>query len=63
LICDLIVKENFGYFDWEISMSKVSKNNKVMSRKEAVVKFVFDGAIIGMGGEMGLFTSPSYLLI
>lgn len=44
-------------------MSKVSKNNKVMSRKEAVVKFVFDGAIIGMGGEMGLFTSPSYLLI
>jgi len=32
-------------------MSKVSKKNKVMSTKEAVEKFVFDGAIIGMGGQ------------
>ena len=32
-------------------MSKVSKHNKVMSAKEAVEKFVFDGAIIGMGGQ------------
>jgi acyl CoA:acetate/3-ketoacid CoA transferase alpha subunit len=32
-------------------MSKVSKNNKVMSTKEAVEKFVLDGAIIGMGGQ------------
>ena len=47
----MIIKKNFGYFDWEITMSKVSKNNKVMSTKEAVEKFVFDGAIIGMGGQ------------
>jgi len=47
----LIVKKNFGYFDWEITMSKVSKNNKVMSIKEAVEKFVFDGAIVGIGGQ------------
>jgi len=32
-------------------MSRVSKHNKVMSVKEAVEKFVFDGAIIGMGGQ------------
>ncbi len=32
-------------------MSRVSKHNKVMSAKEAVEKFVFDGAIIGMGGQ------------
>ena len=32
-------------------MSKVSKHNKVMSAKEAAEKFVFDGAIIGMGGQ------------
>jgi acyl CoA:acetate/3-ketoacid CoA transferase alpha subunit len=32
-------------------MSKVSKHNKMMSAKEAVARFVFDGAIIGMGGQ------------
>jgi len=32
-------------------MSKVSKNNKVMSTKEAVENFVFDGAVLGMGGQ------------
>lgn len=47
----LILEKNFGYFDWEIAMSKVSKNNKVMSIKDAVEKFVFDGAIVGMGGQ------------
>jgi glutaconate CoA-transferase subunit A len=32
-------------------MSRISKHNKVMSAKEAVEKFVFDGALIGMGGQ------------
>jgi glutaconate CoA-transferase, subunit A len=32
-------------------MSKVSKKVKVMSAQEAVDKFVFDGAIIGIGGQ------------
>ena len=32
-------------------MSKVSKEVKVMSAQEAVEKLVFDGAIIGMGGQ------------
>jgi len=32
-------------------MSKVSKEVKVMSAPEAVEKLVFDGAIIGMGGQ------------
>jgi len=32
-------------------MSKASKKVKVMSAQEAVEKFVFDGAIIGMGGQ------------
>lgn len=32
-------------------MSKVSKKNKVMTLKEAVQRFVFDGAIIGLGGQ------------
>ena len=32
-------------------MSKVSKKVKVMTAQEAVEKFVFDGAIIGMGGQ------------
>jgi len=32
-------------------MSKISKKVKVMSAKEAVKKFVFDGAMIGMGGQ------------
>jgi glutaconate CoA-transferase subunit A len=32
-------------------MSKVSKKIKVMTAQEAVEKFVFDGAIIGIGGQ------------
>ncbi|MDI7260191.1 MAG: CoA-transferase [Thermodesulfobacteriota bacterium] len=32
-------------------MSKASKKNKVMTLKEAVEKFVFDGAIVGLGGQ------------
>ena len=32
-------------------MSKASKKVKVMSAQEAVEKFVFDGAIIGVGGQ------------
>ncbi len=32
-------------------MSKVSKNSKVMSKTEAVEKFVFDGATVGVGGQ------------
>ena len=32
-------------------MSKVSKKVKLMSAKEAVERFVFSGAIIGMGGQ------------
>jgi len=32
-------------------MSKVSKEVKVMSAQEAVERFVFDGAIIGIGGQ------------
>ena len=32
-------------------MSKVSKKVKVMSAREAVKRFLFDGAIIGMGGQ------------
>jgi len=32
-------------------MSKVSKKIKVMTAQEAVEKFVFDGAAIGMGGQ------------
>ncbi|MBW1690503.1 MAG: CoA transferase subunit A [Deltaproteobacteria bacterium] len=32
-------------------MSKVSKKVKVMSAQEAVDKFVFDGAVIGIGGQ------------
>jgi acyl CoA:acetate/3-ketoacid CoA transferase alpha subunit len=32
-------------------MSKASKKVKVMSAQEAVEEFVFDGAIIGMGGQ------------
>ena len=32
-------------------MSKVSKKIKVMTAQEAVEKFVFDGAVIGMGGQ------------
>lgn len=29
-------------------MSKASKKNKVMTLKEAVEKFVFEGAIVGL---------------
>lgn len=32
-------------------MSKVSKKNKVMTAQEAVKRFVFDGAVIGVGGQ------------
>jgi acyl CoA:acetate/3-ketoacid CoA transferase alpha subunit len=32
-------------------MSKASKKNKVMSAKEAVQAFVFDGAVVGLGGQ------------
>ena len=32
-------------------MSKVSKKNKVMTLKEAVQNFVFDGALVGLGGQ------------
>jgi acyl CoA:acetate/3-ketoacid CoA transferase alpha subunit len=32
-------------------MSKASKKNKVMTLKEAVEKFVFEGAIVGLGGQ------------
>jgi len=32
-------------------MSKVSKKIKAMTAQEAVEKFVFDGAVIGMGGQ------------
>ncbi|MFQ6031902.1 MAG: CoA transferase subunit A [Candidatus Zixiibacteriota bacterium] len=46
-----ILKEKWGYLNQETAMSKVSKNNKVMSTKEAVEKCVFDGAIVGMGGQ------------
>jgi acyl CoA:acetate/3-ketoacid CoA transferase alpha subunit len=35
----------------ELYMSKVSKKVKLMSAKEAVERFVFSGAIIGMGGQ------------
>jgi glutaconate CoA-transferase subunit A len=32
-------------------MSKASKTNKVMTLKEAVARFVFDGALVGLGGQ------------
>jgi glutaconate CoA-transferase subunit A len=32
-------------------MSKILKRNKVMTLKEAVEKYIFDGAVIGIGGQ------------